>query len=121
MMKFKYYCVDTMVSRLVRTGVWKCTRIMIRIEARIKNPRLSFSFSSNLTNFSNDEPSLMHVIREREREIIVGVCYRPPTQNSFIDHSEEDLCKLRTDCETIILGDFKICTTRKSNPVYKLF
>lgn len=40
MMKFKYYCVDTMVSRLVRTGAWKCTRIMIRIEARIKNPRL---------------------------------------------------------------------------------
>lgn len=40
-MKFKYYCVDTMVSRLVRTGVWKCKRIMIRIEARIKNPRLS--------------------------------------------------------------------------------
>lgn len=57
----------------------------------------------------------------KTKPIIVGVCYRPPTQTSFIDHWEEDLCKLRTDCETNILGDFNICTTRKSNPLYKSY
>lgn len=57
----------------------------------------------------------------KTKPIIVGVSYRPLTQTSFIDHWEEDLCKLLTDCETIILGDFNICRTRKNNPLYKSY
>lgn len=41
--------------------------------------------------------------------------------HSFIDYWEEDLCKLRTECETIILGDFNSCTTRESKLLYKSY
>lgn len=50
----------------------------------------------------------------KTKPIIVGVSYRPLTQTSFIDHWEENQCKLRTDCETIILGGYNICRTRKT-------
>lgn len=56
----------------------------------------------------NLESLWLELYLSKTKPIIVGVCYRPPTQISFIDHWEEDLCKIRSDCETIILGDFNI-------------
>lgn len=63
---------------------------------------------------------MVRTLFTKTKPIIVGDCYRPPIhQTSYIDHWEEDLCKLRTDYETILLGYFNICKTRKSNPLYK--
>lgn len=68
------------------------------------------------TDIDNDnlESLWLELYLPKTKPIILGVFYRP-------DHWEEDLCKLRTDCKTIILGDFNICTIRKSNPLYKFY
>lgn len=64
---------------------------------------------------------MVRTLFTKTNPIIVGVCYHPPTQTSLFDHWEEDQCILSTDCETIILGYFNICTTRKSNLLYKSY
>lgn len=81
-------------------------------------PYLAFARRTDIDN-DNLESLWLELYLPKIKPIIVGVCYRPPTQTSFIDHWEENLCKLRTDCETIILCEYNICTTRKSNHLYK--
>jgi hypothetical protein len=79
---------------------------------------LAFARRTDIVN-DNIESLWLELYLPKTKPIIVGVCYRPPTHASFIDHWEEELSKLRMDCETIILGDFNICTAKKTNPLYK--
>ena len=56
--------------------------------------------------------------------ISVGVCYRPPNQQNFLDLLEKQLCDVSLDTEIIMLGDLNIdVTNKKSNSslVKKLF
>ena len=58
------------------------------------------------------------------RPISVGVCYRPPNQQNFLDLLEKQLCDVSLDTEIIMLGDLNIdVTNKKSNSslVKKLF
>ncbi|CAL4218293.1 unnamed protein product, partial [Meganyctiphanes norvegica] len=43
------------------------------------------------------------------KPIFVGTCYRAPYNNKIIECLESTMSKLRSDCDTIILGDFNIC------------
>ena len=44
----------------------------------------------------------------KSKPIVVGVCYRPPKQNDFIEKLEEEMLKIRTDSEIYLFGDFNI-------------
>ena len=58
------------------------------------------------------------------RPISVGVCYRPPNQQNFLDLLEKQLCDVSLVTEIIMLGDLNIdVTNKKSNSslVKKLF
>lgn len=81
---------------------------------------LTFARRTDIDN-DNLESQWLKLYLLKTKPIIVGVCYSLHNQTYFIDHWEEDLCKLRTDWETIILDDFNICTTRKINPIYKSY
>ena len=56
-----------------------------------------------------------------KKPIIVGTCYRPPKQNDFVDQFENNLSKLRSDCDIIILGDFNICLQQKTSSLFKAY
>ena len=58
------------------------------------------------------------------RPITVGACYRPPTQDNFLDLIEKQLSEVSLDAEILVLGDLNIdLTNKKSNCtlVRKLF
>ena len=50
------------------------------------------------------------------RPITVGACYRPPTQDNFLDLMEKQLSDVSLDAEIFVLGDLNIdLTNKKSN------
>ena len=54
----------------------------------------------------------------------MGACYRPPTQDNFLDLIEKQLSEVSLDAEILVLGDLNIdLTNKKSNCtlVKKLF
>ena len=55
----------------------------------------------------------------KTKPIIIGTCYRSPKQKNFLDQFENNLCKLRTDCDIIILGDYNICFQQKKSALFK--
>ena len=57
----------------------------------------------------------------KTKPIFVATCYRPPNQSTFSDRFEENLFNLRSDSETIILGDFNICLFKKASSLYKAY
>ena len=50
----------------------------------------------------------------RSKPIVVGVLYRPPKNNTFVEKLSNSLENIRKDDEIIILGDMNICLLRKS-------
>ena len=42
------------------------------------------------------------------RPITVGACYRPPTQDNFLDLIEKQLSEVSLDAEILVLGDLNI-------------
>ena len=49
------------------------------------------------------------------RPICFGVCYRPPSDNSFLGKFRSFLECLDSNQEIYIVGDFNICTRKKSS------
>ena len=49
------------------------------------------------------------ILLPKTKPIMIGICYRPPKQNSFSAQFEETLSKIRSDCELMVLGDMNIC------------
>ena len=68
-----------------------------------------------------DEFLWIELLLPKTKPIIVGTCYRPPNQSNFTDRFEESLFNLRSDSETIILGDFNICLFKKASSLYKAY
>jgi len=46
---------------------------------------------------------------------------RPPKQSNFLEHLEQILANLRSDCETYLLGDANICFKQKSSSLLKSY
>ena len=69
---------------------------------------IAFSINNDISS-EQDEILWMELHLPKTKPIIVGTCYRPSKQNDFIDQFENNLSKLRSDCDIITLGDFDIC------------
>ena len=54
----------------------------------------------------------------KTKPVLVG---RLPKQTDFLEHFENGLSKLRSDCETIVLGEFNICYQQKTSSLFKSY
>jgi len=72
----------------------------------IKN-NLAFNCRPDL-NDENVEALWIELLLPRTKPIIIGVCYRPPKDNDFLDRFEKIISLIRSDCEVMVLGDFNI-------------
>ena len=64
---------------------------------------------------TGDTESLwINLLIPRSKPIVVGVLYRPPKNNLFIEKLSNILDTLKKDDEIILLGDMNICLLRKS-------
>ena len=69
---------------------------------------ISFTLAQNISE--NELESIwIEILLPKSKPIIVGTCYRPPSQNNFLELFDTALSKIRPDCEIIILGDINIC------------
>ena len=82
--------------------------------------RYAFNRREDISS-SEDELLWAEIHLPKSRPIVVGVCYRPPKQSDFCARLEETLSKIRSDCETIVLGDMNICFTHKSSQLFKMY
>ncbi len=55
------------------------------------------------------------------KPITVGVCYRPPDDNTFLEKCDRSLSTLDVTKETIILGDMNICYNNKNSGLTKQY
>ena len=84
--------------------------------------RNNIAFTTRLDlNVFNDEIIFIELLLPKTKPIIVGTLYRPPKQSNFIDHLENILTNLRSDCETYLLGDFNICFKQKTSVLFKSY
>ncbi|XP_071959528.1 uncharacterized protein [Antedon mediterranea] len=60
----------------------------------------------------------INIYLPRSKEIVIGICYRPPKQNVslFLNNFEESVSKIKESSEIYVLGDFNICTLN-INPI----
>ena len=58
---------------------------------------------------------IVELLVRKTKPIIIGTVYRPPKQNDFLNNFEEILTNLRSDCETLLLGDLNICYLQRSS------
>ena len=75
-----------------------------------------YQINYRCNSFKSDSPLL-----PKTKPIIIGTVFRPPKQNDFLNNFEEILTNLRSDCETMLLGDFNICILQKSNSIFKAY
>lgn len=68
---------------------------------------------------NTDEMLCVELLLPKTKPIIVGTCYRPPQQSSFVEQFEKCLSQLKADCEIILLGDLNICYKDQRGPLYK--
>ena len=57
----------------------------------------------------------INVLLPRSKPIVLGVLYRPPKNNKFIEHLSNSLENFSKDEEIIILGDMNICLLHNSS------
>ena len=74
----------------------------------------AFSVRSDL-QMDNDEILFVELLVPKTKPIIIGTVYRSPKQNDFLNNFEEIFTNLRSDCETLLLGDLNICCLQRSN------
>ena len=55
---------------------------------------------------TEDKTLWFELLLPKTKSVIIGTVYKPPKQEDFLDNFENILSKLRSDCKTIILGDF---------------
>ena len=71
---------------------------------------------------TDDTESLwINVLLPRSKPIVVGVLYRPPKNNTFVEKLSNSLENIRKDDEIIILGDMNICLLRKVSFLQKIY
>ena len=102
------------IKRYLTTGYGRQT-----VCVYIRND-FAFSVRSDLQT-DNDEILFVELLLPKTKPIIIGTVYRPPKQNDFLNNFEEILTNLRSDCETMLLGDFNICILQKSNSIFKAY
>ena len=56
------------------------------------------------------EAIFVELLFPRSRPLLVGVCYRPPSDGSFLDSFRSAISKVDPRDEMCILGDFNVCT-----------
>ena len=56
------------------------------------------------------EAIFVELLFQRSRPLLVGVCYRPPSDGSFLDSFRSAISKVDPRNEMCILGDFNVCT-----------
>ena len=61
---------------------------------------------------SEVECLFIDILFPKTKPFLVGVCYRPPDQNNFIDKFKEVIEKISPGTEAYILGDFNLCFKR---------
>ena len=77
--------------------------------------RNDIAFNINVDMQTDVTESLwINVLLPRSRPIVVGVLYRPPKNNKFIEHLSNSLENMSKDEEIIILGDMNICLLHNS-------
>ena len=77
--------------------------------------RNDITFNINPDIPTDDIESLwINVLLPRSKPIVVGVLYRPPKNNTFVEKLSYSLENIRKDDEVIILGDMNICLLRES-------
>ena len=78
----------------------------------VKN-NISFRQINDVTT-QNWEALWIELLLPRTRPIRVGVCYRPPHDNTFLDKLENALITLDPDRESILLEDMNICYNKEN-------
>ena len=66
----------------------------------------------------NVESLWIELLLLRTKPIIIGVCYRPPKDNDFLDRFQRIISLVRSDCEFMVLGDLN--TDILANKTYSL-
>ena len=66
---------------------------------------LAFSIIEDL-KVEDMESIFIELLLPKTKPIVIGSCYRPPKQTSFLDLLQQTLSNVRPDFEQIILGDF---------------
>ena len=61
------------------------------------------------------EAVFVDVFFPKSRPILVGVCYRPPSDGNFLDRLNDIFERLNLRDEAYILGDFNICVDKQSS------
>ena len=70
--------------------------------------------NTHTTGTSSDESIWIEIFLPKSNPLVLGTCYRPPHQTNFLEIFENNVSQLRSDCETVILGDFNICYLKKN-------
>ena len=71
---------------------------------------VAFVTRQDLSTDDDFEFMWIELLLPKTKPILVGTCYRPPKQRSFLDFFANTLSKIDPSSEIIILGDFNICT-----------
>lgn len=70
---------------------------------------------------NTDDILCVELLLPKTKPIIVGTCYRPPQQSSFVEQFEKFISQLKAVCEIILLGDLNICYKDERGPLYKSY
>ena len=77
--------------------------------------RSDIAFNPKPELSTDDLESLyVNIFLPKTKPILIGVCYRPPTQTNFYKLLEESLESVSPDMEFILLGDFNTDLTNKN-------
>ena len=79
--------------------------------------RKGINFDVRDINDANLETLFIDIILNKTKPFVVGVCYRPPNDNKFVENFKNVLEFFAPDTEIHILGDFNYCFSLKSGIV----
>ena len=79
--------------------------------------RKGINFDVRDINDANLETLFIDVILNKTKPFVVGVCYRPPNDNKFVENFKNVLESFVPDTEIHILGDFNYCFSLNSGIV----
>ena len=69
----------------------------------------------------NLEDLWLELLLPKNKPLFIGTCYRAPKNSKLSECLENTLSKLRSDCDTVILGDFNYCLIKnKTNKMTKI-
>lgn len=71
-----------------------------------------------MKDMPNNKSVWIKILLPKTKPIVVGVCYRSPSDNEFLQHFEELTGYLDPKDEHIVLGDFNICEHQKDTACF---